>query len=104
MRELIARRAMMLFVASIIGWMISNIVIDTNAMKETTRTTRKSGIESAWAESKPAAAAAADANALLAGWEGPYGGVPPFDRVQIALFKPALEAAMALCTVFGRRR
>ncbi len=28
-------------------------------------------------------------------WEGPYGGVPPFDRVQIALFKPALEAAMA---------
>src|ERR1051325_1195809 len=34
-------------------------------------------------------------NPLLAKWEGPYGGVPPFDRVQIALFKPALEAAMA---------
>src|SRR5215207_8184167 len=27
--------------------------------------------------------------------KGSYGGVPPFDRVQIALFKPALEAAMA---------
>ena len=37
---------------------------------------------------------AADANPLLAKWEGPYGGVPPFDQVQIPLFKPALEAAM----------
>src|SRR6478672_11742308 len=34
-------------------------------------------------------------NPLLAKWEGPYGGVPPFDRVQVADFKPALEAAMA---------
>ena len=34
-------------------------------------------------------------NPLLATWEGPYGGVPPFDRVQVPLFKPALEAAMA---------
>ena len=35
------------------------------------------------------------ANPLTAKWEGPYGGVPPFDKVQVALFKPALEAAMA---------
>ena len=35
------------------------------------------------------------ANPLLAKWEGPYGGVPPFDRVKVADFKPALEAAMA---------
>jgi peptidyl-dipeptidase Dcp len=34
-------------------------------------------------------------NPLNATWEGPYGGVPPFDRVQVSLFKPALEAAMA---------
>ena len=34
-------------------------------------------------------------NPLLDKWEGPYGGVPPFDKVQIPLFKPALEAAMA---------
>ncbi len=33
-------------------------------------------------------------NPLLAEWKGPYGGVPPFDRVQIPLFKPALEAGM----------
>lgn len=38
---------------------------------------------------------AADPNPLLVDWVGPYGGVPPFDKVQIALFKPALEAAMA---------
>lgn len=36
-----------------------------------------------------------NANSLNANWEGPYGGVPPFDRVQVSLFKPALEAAMA---------
>ncbi len=34
-------------------------------------------------------------NPLLANWEGPYGGIPPFDRVQIPLFKPALETAMS---------
>jgi peptidyl-dipeptidase Dcp len=39
--------------------------------------------------------AVTDENPLLAKWEGPYGGIPPFDRVQIPLFKPALEAAMA---------
>ncbi|HYV84032.1 MAG TPA: hypothetical protein VE931_10975, partial [Pyrinomonadaceae bacterium] len=39
--------------------------------------------------------AVAEDNPLLAKWEGPYGGIPPFDRVQIPLFKPALEAAMA---------
>jgi peptidyl-dipeptidase Dcp len=37
----------------------------------------------------------ADPNPLLGEWAGPYGGVPPFDKVQVALFKPALEAAMA---------
>jgi peptidyl-dipeptidase Dcp len=40
-------------------------------------------------------AAAVTANALLMEWTGPYGGVPPFDRVEVADFQPALEAAMA---------
>ena len=35
------------------------------------------------------------ASPLLAPWTGPYGGVPPFDRVQVEHLKPALEAAMA---------
>ncbi|MCA8975352.1 MAG: M3 family metallopeptidase [Planctomycetes bacterium] len=34
-------------------------------------------------------------NPLLAEWQGPFGGVPPFDRVAIADFAPAIEAAMA---------
>ncbi len=33
-------------------------------------------------------------NLLLAPWQGPAGGVPPFDRVRVADFKPALEAAI----------
>jgi peptidyl-dipeptidase Dcp len=41
------------------------------------------------------AATAADTNPLLAEWTGPYGGIPPFDKVKIEHFKPALEAAMA---------
>jgi peptidyl-dipeptidase Dcp len=34
-------------------------------------------------------------NPLLAQWAGPYGGVPPFDRVRTEHLAPALEAAMA---------
>jgi peptidyl-dipeptidase Dcp len=34
-------------------------------------------------------------NALLAEWTGPYGGVPAFDRMDVALLKPALEEGMA---------
>lgn len=48
------------------------------------------------ADERSALPAVADPNPLLADWGGPYGGVPPFDRVQIALFKPALEEAMTL--------
>ena len=33
-------------------------------------------------------------NPLLAEWEGPYGGVPPFDEIEVEYFEPALEAAM----------
>jgi peptidyl-dipeptidase Dcp len=39
--------------------------------------------------------AATGSNPLLAPWTGPYGGVPPFDKVKVEQFKPALEAAMA---------
>jgi peptidyl-dipeptidase Dcp len=37
----------------------------------------------------------AAANPLLAPWTGPYRGVPPFDKVKVEQFKPALEAGMA---------
>jgi peptidyl-dipeptidase Dcp len=32
---------------------------------------------------------------LTAPWAGPFGGVPPFDRVRVADFAPALDEAMA---------
>ncbi len=35
-------------------------------------------------------------NILVAKWSGPYGGVPPFAKVKVADFEPALEAAMDL--------
>lgn len=33
-------------------------------------------------------------NPLTAKWTGPFGGLPPFDKVKVSDFKPALEAAM----------
>jgi len=33
-------------------------------------------------------------NPLLPRWTGPYGGVPPFDRIRLEHIQPALEAAM----------
>ena len=34
-------------------------------------------------------------NVLLTEWSGPYGGVPAFDRMELAALTPALESAMA---------
>jgi peptidyl-dipeptidase Dcp len=34
-------------------------------------------------------------NPLLQPWSGPFGGVPPFDRVQVGQFAPALATSMA---------
>jgi peptidyl-dipeptidase Dcp len=42
-----------------------------------------------------AASVMPSANPLIAKWEGPYGGVPPFDKVTVASIQPAVEAAMA---------
>jgi peptidyl-dipeptidase Dcp len=72
MRNLITRSVMLLVATAMT---VSNLTVNNSAM--TTET------------ASPAE------NPLLAKWEGPFGGVPPFDRVQVPLFKPALEAAMA---------
>ena len=37
----------------------------------------------------------AESNPLLAEWEGPYGGVPAFDQVEVEDFEPAFDVAMA---------
>jgi len=44
---------------------------------------------------KDSAASNETSNPLLQKWEGPYNGVPPFDKVKVEHFKPAMEAAMA---------
>ena len=36
-------------------------------------------------------------NPICAPWTGPYGGIPPFDKVRVEDFKPALESAMREC-------
>lgn len=41
------------------------------------------------------AAPSAAANPLLADWTGPYGGVPPFDKVKPELFPQAFQVALA---------
>ncbi|HNQ88252.1 MAG TPA: M3 family metallopeptidase [Verrucomicrobiota bacterium] len=41
-----------------------------------------------------AAGNAADTNPLAAEWKGPHGGVPPFDQVEVAHFKPAFAQAI----------
>jgi peptidyl-dipeptidase Dcp len=38
--------------------------------------------------------AMSDENPLLADWSGPYGGVPPFDRIEVEMFPSAFEASM----------
>jgi len=49
------------------------------------------------ASAEPAVEAAAevDPSVLLAEWTGPYGGVPPLDRVEVAMFLPAMRQGMA---------
>ncbi|HKP83786.1 MAG TPA: M3 family metallopeptidase [Pyrinomonadaceae bacterium] len=72
MRDLITRSLVLLVTITMITTIFVNTTTNSSAMNVNT-----------------------DNNPLLAKWEGPYGGIPPFDRVQISLFKPALEAAMA---------
>ncbi|MBL4631471.1 MAG: M3 family peptidase, partial [Paraglaciecola sp.] len=48
------------------------------------------------ASSPVSVATAAQKNLLLAEYAGPYGGVPAFDKMDLASLKPALEKAMSL--------
>ena len=49
----------------------------------------------AGAQQMPTEAQIALAEPLLAPWTGPYGGVPPFDKVKVESLAPALEVGMA---------
>ncbi|NWG90895.1 MAG: M3 family peptidase, partial [Parvularculaceae bacterium] len=54
-----------------------------------------------WPKADLAAAAASAgvvtaSNVFTADWTGPFGGVPAFDKMDLAQLKPALEAGMAM--------
>jgi peptidyl-dipeptidase Dcp len=81
MSKLITRTRVVLLAAAVAG---SFAVMKVNAQSA----------PSAQNTSETARATSAS-NPLLAEWAGPHGGTPPFDRVKVSDFKPALEAAMA---------
>jgi peptidyl-dipeptidase Dcp len=59
--------------------------------------TTNSGFELGPGDGSPANGqhiAAMAENPLLAEWQGPFGGVPPFDKVKVEHFEPALEQGM----------
>jgi peptidyl-dipeptidase Dcp len=83
MRDLTTRGRVLLFVTVLIALVIAyNLKLTTGADAKPMRIAT-------------VAESVMPPNLLLAKWEGPYGGVPPFDRVKVADFKPALEASMA---------
>src|SRR5260221_5023916 len=93
MRALITRSFLLLFATAMIALVIADNLktAGANAMKLNSRKPESSMLKEG---ETPALPDIAEPNPLLANWEGPYGGVPPFDKVQVVLFKPALEAAM----------
>ncbi len=89
MRDLIFRSLILLFVIAVAISTFSPILRTSNAINDFSTT--KSSSDTSTGQGT----ATAVQNPLLARWSGAYGGVPPFDRVQIALFQPALDAAMS---------
>jgi peptidyl-dipeptidase Dcp len=73
---------------------------DVNTTTSTTETQTTTQTETVAMTTETATAATttttvASDNPLLQPWTGPYGGIPPFDKVRVEHFQPALEAAMA---------
>ncbi len=87
MRESITRSSLLLSATIFAGLLIVNAVDPEDGFNVLASDPSQAGNSSQ--TSTPATQ-----NPLLTSWEGPFGGVPPFDRVQVVLFKPALEAAM----------
>jgi peptidyl-dipeptidase Dcp len=87
MCDFFVRSRVLLFVTVIAVFVLAGNLSVTNG-KDTP------DFSSAGVETTYQAAAQASQNPLLAKWVGPYEGIPPFDRVEVSQFKPALEAAM----------
>jgi len=83
MPNYITRSRVLLFAAAIAACVVANGGNATSGMNTKATDSINEG-----------ASAPEEQNPLLAKWAGPYGGVPAFDKVRVADFKPALEAAM----------
>ncbi len=81
---MIARNLLLLLATLLLNLFLINHMPSSNAKNPATGNDAVSGT----------ASPVDDVNPLLTKWDGPYGGVPPFDRVSVSLFKPALEAGM----------
>lgn len=79
------RGLLLLLAISTVGFLLVNVMNTSNLM----------GVKAAPSEGATSVTQADKTNILLAKWDGPFGGIPPFDRVQVSQFKPALEAGMA---------
>ena len=85
MSKFINRSSALLLVTAVAGCVISmSVNAESGAAERPPAQTSTAGV-----------VAQANQNPLLAQWAGPHGGTPPFDRVRVADFKPALEAGMA---------
>ena len=85
MRNLTTRSRVLLFVTALTALWIAYNLNPSSVNVVSMQTTNAQSTSGSGAAENP----------LLAKWAGPYGGVPPFDRVRVADFKPALEVAMA---------
>ena len=70
------RSLVLLLVMSLLSWVPAGTSVSAQALTPTTDT------------------AATNPKPLLDKWEGPFGGVPAFNRIEVAAFKPALEEGM----------
>ena len=76
MRDFTIRTLVLLLVISLLIWVPAGTSVSAQALAQTKDT------------------AATNPKPLLDKWEGPFGGVPAFDRIEVAAFKPALEEGM----------
>jgi peptidyl-dipeptidase Dcp len=98
MRDLFNRTgALLIAIIAIAGCATQGNDVNTTAT-ETAPAAQTAAVEPATTTAPQTAAAVTTAtsdNPLLQPWTGPYGGIPPFDKVRIEHFQPALEASMA---------
>ncbi|HEY0378754.1 MAG TPA: M3 family metallopeptidase [Pyrinomonadaceae bacterium] len=85
MRDFFTRGRALLCASAVLGCAIVHNVTTTRGMNTSYQSFTTEASDKRDAEPNP----------LTAKWAGPYGGTPPFDRVKVADFKPALEAAMS---------